>query len=98
MTAAIGFIGFLAIMAFGVAQMYVGFIGIEYELGVGWAWGALGLALALRLTLPITVGAFFGAMNVLGWHWVWAALFALPGLVFVVPGILSAVLSLAKGK
>jgi hypothetical protein len=33
-----------------------------------------------RFSLPITVGSFFGAMNVWGWHWIGALVFAAPGL------------------
>lgn len=96
MGAALGIVGFVAFLAFGIAQLAAGFVGIEAGLGVVWAWVALVAALMFRFTLPITVGSFFGALNVWGWHWAFAALFAAPGLLLVVPGVLASALSLAK--
>lgn len=88
--------GFLVILVFGFAQFVAGYVGISHELGAGWAAGALVAALLFRFMLPITVGAFFGAMNVWGWHWALAALFAVPGLAFLIPGALAYVFSLIK--
>ncbi len=96
MSTVLGIGGFLAFMVFGIAQLVAGFAGIEHGLGVGWAWGALIAALMFRFTLPITIGAFFGAMNVWGWHWALAALFAAPGLLLVIPGVLASLFSLVK--
>ena len=96
MGAALGIIGFLAFLAFGIAQLVAGFAGIELGVGSFWAWAALIVALGFRFTLPITIGAFFGAMNVWGWHWALAALFAAPGLLLVIPGVLASIISLVK--
>lgn len=96
MNAALGIVGCIAFMAFGIAQLVAGFAGIEHGIGSFWAWAALFVALALRFTLPITIGAFFGAMNVWGWYWVLAALFAAPGLLLVIPGVLASIFSLVK--
>ena len=96
MSAVIGIIGFLAFLAFGIAQLAAGFDGIEQGIGSFWAWAALVAALGFRFTLPITIGAFFGAMNVWGWHWALAALFAAPGLLLVIPGVLASIISLVK--
>lgn len=96
MYAALGIVGFIAFMAFGVAQLVAGFVGIEHGIGSFWAWAALIAAFALRFTLPITIGSFFGAMNVWGWHWALAALFAAPGLLLVIPGVLASIFSLVK--
>jgi hypothetical protein len=82
--------GFIIFLGFGILQIVAGYIGIDHHFGAGWAIAALVLALGFRFTLPITVGAFFGAVDVWGWHWVFGLLFALPGLLFVVPGILAA--------
>ncbi|ULH08205.1 hypothetical protein [Alcaligenes faecalis] len=81
-------IGFLLFMAFGFAQIWVGFIGFEDWLGSGWAWGITTVCVLTRILFPLTVASFFGAMNVLGWHWALALLFAAPGLIFIVPGII----------
>lgn len=83
-------------LIFGLAQLVAGFAGIEHGLGAGWAWGALIAAVMFRFTLPIIIGAFFGAMNVWDWHWAFAALFAAPALAFVIPGVLASVFSLVK--
>jgi hypothetical protein len=84
-----------AFLAFVAAQVAAGYEGIEHGLGSGWAIAALFVALSLRFTLPITIGAFFGAIQVWGWHWALALGFALPGLVFVLPGVIPAILSLS---
>lgn len=96
MGASLGVIGFVAFMAFGIAQLVAGFVGIEHELGLIWSWVALIAAIVFRFTLPITVGAFFGAMEVWDWHWTLAALFAAPGLLFLIPGVLVSVFSAVK--
>lgn len=82
-------IGLLLFLVYGLVQIYAGFIGIQHHCGAGWAIGALAAALFFRFSLPLTVGAFFGAMNVWGWHWVWSLVFAAPGLLFMllmIPG------------
>lgn len=84
------FFWFSAIIVFAVFQFRAGYIGIAHELGHFWAWFALIAAFLLRFTLPITIGAFFGAMNVWDWHWAVALLFAAPGLIFIFPGMIAA--------
>lgn len=98
MNAALGVVVFIGFLVFALAQLAVGFLGIEVGLGAIWAWLALFAAILFRFTLPITIGSFFGAMNVLGWHWAFAALFAAPGLAFVVPGVLVSIVSLVKKR
>ena len=66
MNGVLGIAGFLAFLVFGLAQIVAGFAGIQHGLGAGWAWAALIAAFMFRFTLPITIGAFFGAMNVWG--------------------------------
>jgi hypothetical protein len=89
-------LGVLLLIAFSVAQLAAGFAGIQHGLGVGWAWAAIVVAFAFRFTLPITIGAFFGAMNVWGWHWAFAALFAMPGLIFIVPSMFASAFSMLR--
>ena len=82
-------------MAYGVVQLIVGYHGIAEHLGNGWALGALVAAFGFRFTLPITIGSFFGAMDLFGWPWYGALLFAAPGLLFLLlllPGALSTLL------
>jgi len=89
----LGIFGILAFLAFGIAQLCAGYLGIEYLFGGIWAALALVLAILFRFTLPITIGAFFGAIYVWHWHWILAALFVSPGLAFVIPGVLIFILT-----
>ena len=102
MEGVLGGLAFLALMAvvfgFGGAQIFVGFKGIALGLSPVWAWVAVIVALVLRFTLPITIGAFYGAIHVWGWHWYWAALFAAPGLLFMVPSLVAFLVSFAPRK
>ena len=83
-----------AFLAIVMSQMAAGYAGIAHAMGPSWACFALFVALCFRFTLPISIGAFYGAMVVWGWHWALAFLFVLPGLIFVLPGALKAVFSL----
>lgn len=83
----------LLALAFGIVQIGAGYVGIENSFGSVWAWVALFLAFAFRFSLPLTVGAFLCAMNVWQWHWVLAAIFAAPGLFFLVPGTIAGILA-----
>jgi RNA polymerase subunit RPABC4/transcription elongation factor Spt4 len=87
----IGFssLGCLAFGLLGVVQIYAGYVGLKFEFGVGWAITAVMLSLLFRFTLPLTVGSFFCALHVWGWSWIMAALFAAPGLIFIIPGMLA---------
>jgi len=83
---------FIGVIFYGIAQLSVGYLGIEDLFGGGWAIAALIGSVIFRFTLPITIGAFFGATEVLGWHWVAALVFTAPGLLFVIPAVVSSVL------
>lgn len=84
----------IAWMIYGVALLVVGWIGINEEYGYWWAAAALIVSFVLRFTLPITYGAILGAMSLWGWHWIGATLFALPGLIFMVPALLAIIIGL----
>lgn len=94
-----GFFGCVLMILFfgyGAAQIYAGYIGIEYHLGVGWAIAAMVVTFMFRFTLPITIGSFYCALDVWNWHWSLALLFAAPGLAFMalmLPGIFASVIS-----
>ena len=70
----------------------VGFMGIEYHLGALWAWLAIGIGFVLRIMLPLTIGTFFGALDVLGWPWYGALALTAPGLIFILPAMISSAL------
>lgn len=93
MSGFIGLIGFLLFICVGIAQLYIGFLGIEYHFGAIWATIALVAAFPFRFTLPITIGTFFGAIGVLGWSWYMALLITVPGLLLIFPAILAVFLN-----
>ena len=69
----------------------VGFLGIEYlmqpyKYGTFFAWIIILFSIFYRFTfLLLTIGVFFGVINVLEWHTIFAILFTLPSLVFIFP-------------
>ena len=69
----------------------VGFLGIEYlmqpyKYGTFFAWIIILFSIFYRFTfLLLTIGVFFGIINVLEWHVIFAILFTLPSLVFIFP-------------
>jgi hypothetical protein len=83
-------------LVYGAALIYAGYLGIEHRIGGGWAVAAVAAAFIFRFTLPITIGSFFGAMDVWGWHWAGALLFAAPGLAFMLLMIPGALASLTR--
>jgi hypothetical protein len=80
-------LGFIAILAFGALQIYAGYLGT-----------ALVVAFFFRFALPITIGSFFGALNVWGWHWLASAAFASPGLLLLIPGTIAGIIAMAKAR
>ncbi len=69
---------------YGMSQLIVGNMGIHHYWGGVWAFILTGLSFATGIFLPVSIGAFFGAKDVLGWHWGWAFAFAFPGLAFTI--------------
>ena len=91
--AAFGVLGGILFLIVGIVQIYVGFIGIEYHLGSGFAFGALFIGFFFRIMFPLTIGTFFGALDVWGWPWYGALAFAAPGLLFIVPALVTSAIS-----
>jgi len=89
MGALMAVVGMIAFGLFGLLQLVVGFHGLEIQFGPMWAYIGAGLAL-LRFTPFIVVGAYFGAVDIWGLHPSLAVLFAMPGLLLMVPGIIGA--------
>jgi hypothetical protein len=83
---------FLIFIVVGIAQIWLGYIGIEWHLGELWAIGALAIAFIFRLTIPITIGTYFGAVDVMGWDWYVGLIIAAPGLLFILPSMVVAAL------
>ena len=69
----------------------VGFLGIQflmepYQYGTFFAWVIILFSIFYRFTfLLLTIGVFFGIINVLEWHLIFAVLFTLPSLLFIFP-------------
>ena len=69
----------------------VGFLGIEYlmqpyKYGTFFAWAIIIFSIFYRFTfLLLTIGVFFGIINVLEWHIIFAIIFTLPSLLFIFP-------------
>ena len=85
-----GGVGVIFLLVVGLAQMVIGYLGIEYHLGGGWAIGAVVLAIMFRFSFPLTIGTFFGAIDVLNLSWIVALIITLPGLLLMVPGAIAA--------
>lgn len=83
---------FILIMGYGLTYLTIGSMGIEYYLGSIASGICFFLACICRYTLPMTIGAFFGALNVLHWHWALAILFIAPGLALIIPGAIGFVM------
>ena len=79
------------IIALFCFYVIVGFLGIQYlmepyQYGTFFAWAIILFGVFYRFTfLLLTVGVFFGIINVLDWHLVFGILFTLPSLLFIFP-------------
>ena len=79
------------IIALFCFYVIVGFLGIQYimepyKYGTFFAWVIILFGIFYRFTfLLLTIGVFFGIINVLKWHIVFAILFTLPSLLFIFP-------------
>ena len=91
--AAFGALGGIIFLLVGIVQIFVGYIGIEHHLGAGFAIGALVLGFVFRIMFPLTIGTFFGALDVWGWPWYGALAFAAPGLLFILPALVTGAIS-----
>ena len=84
---------FILIMIAGLAQLYLGYIGIEDWLGGAWALGALGLAFFLRIMFPLTIGTYLAVTNVYGYDWWIGVIVAAPGLLLIAPALVTATIT-----
>ena len=83
-------IAFIFIMTTGLVQICLGFLGIEYLSHTIFAFLAVFLLFFVRIVLPLTIGTYFGAVEVMGWEWYVGVLLAAPGLFFILPSMLMA--------
>ena len=86
-----GLITISLILSLFCFYVVIGFLGIQelmkpYPYGTFLAWVIIFLGIFYRFTfLLLTIGVFFGIVNVLEWHWIIALLFTLPSFVFIFP-------------
>ena len=83
-------IAFIFIVTTGLVQICLGFLGIEYLSHTIFAFLAVFLLFFARIVLPLTIGTYFGAVEVMGWEWYVGVLLAAPGLFFILPSMLMA--------
>ena len=79
---------FFFVLAVGIIQIWLGFLGIEYLSNTIWAFLAVLALFFLRIILPLTVGTYFGAVEVMGWEPMIGLILAVPGFFFILPSIL----------
>ena len=86
-----GLITFGIIISLFCFYVIVGFLGIKfllepYQYGTFFAWVIILLSIFYRFAfILLTIGVFFGIINVLEWHLIFAILFTLPSLLFIFP-------------
>ncbi|MDC3003536.1 hypothetical protein OAZ20_05565 [Paracoccaceae bacterium] len=79
---------FFCVLAVGIIQIWLGFLGIEYLSNTIWAFLAVLALFFLRIILPLTIGTYFGAVEVMGWEPIIGLILAVPGFFFILPSIL----------
>jgi len=86
-----GLITISLILSLFCFYVVIGFLGIQeltkpYPYGTFFTWVIIFFGIFYRFTfLLLTIGVFFGIVNVLEWHWIIALLFTLPSFVFIFP-------------
>jgi len=86
-----GLITISLILSLFCFYVVIGFLGIQelmkpYPYGTFLAWVIILLGIFYRFTfLLLTIGVFFGIINILEWHWIIALLFTLPSFIFIFP-------------
>ena len=78
-----------ALAAFRLARFGIGTLGLYHEFGIACAIAGAGALMLGRWTLPIRIGAFLGALKLLGWPWYAALALAMPRLLLMLPGLIS---------
>ena len=77
-------------LAVGIVQIWLGFLGIEYLTHTFVAFLAVLALFFARIILPLTIGTYFGAVEVMGWEPIVGIFLAVPGFFFILPSMLLA--------
>jgi hypothetical protein len=95
------FLGYVMGLAFCIAALTLcglAWLGLEDMFGWRWALGGIVLSLMVRINIPVLVGLYFYALNILGWSQMESFAFALPGLLIIVPSMAVEVFSVLVGS
>ncbi len=85
------------LLILGLVQVVAAFQGLALLIGPVWVVVVLVASLFLGLfPIVVTVGAFMGMLKVWDWPWYFAALFAAPGLLFMVPALMAGALQMFR--
>ena len=86
----------VTMLVFGILQIYLGLVGLYY-IGGGWlTWGSIAFSLFFRIMLPFTIGTYFGVVEVYDYEWWLGVLVAAPGILFMVPAFVTALIETIK--
>jgi hypothetical protein len=78
-----------ALVAFRLARVVIGVIGLQYELGTVCAIIGAASLLLFRFSWFIRAGAFMALVSIWRWPWFAALLVAAPRAVLMIPGLYS---------
>ena len=81
----IGIFVILLLFSLVIFHIVVGFLGIQYFYGTLIALLVTIFCIFFKFPLPLSLSAFFGIIYVFEWHWIFAFLLTLPGLIFLTP-------------
>lgn len=92
--------GYILGVVFCIAAMVLcafAWLGLDDMFGWRWALGAVVAGLLVRVNIPILVGLYFYALNILGWGQAESIAFAMPGLLIIVPSMAIEVFTVLVG-
>jgi hypothetical protein len=75
--------------AFRIGRFALGAMGLWVDLGPVWAVAGVAALVLFGFSIPIRIGAFLGAVSLLGWPWLVALIVAAPRLWLMLPGLIS---------
>ena len=81
-------IGIFIVLSLFILMLFhviVGFLGFQYFFGTLVSIIITISCIFFKFPLPLTISSFFGIIYVLEWHWFFAIIITLPGLMFLSP-------------
>ena len=81
-------IGIFIVLSLFILMLFhiiVGFLGLQYFFGTLVSIIITIACVFFKFPLPLTLSSFFGIIHVLEWHWFFAIIITLPGLMFLSP-------------